>query len=43
MSKGLDKKKEARKKPVKTMKEKRAEKNAKKHNKPIVPLSGAPH
>lgn len=30
MSKGLDRKKETRKKPVKTLKEKRAEKKAKK-------------
>jgi hypothetical protein len=37
MSKGLDKKKELKKKPAKTMKEKRAEKNAKKVNHPFAP------
>ncbi|BCT92599.1 hypothetical protein LYSHEL_16230 [Lysobacter helvus] len=37
MSKGLDKKKETKKKPTKTIKEKRAEKNEKKANKGFAP------
>jgi hypothetical protein len=37
MSKGLDKKKETKKKPAKTIKEKRAEKNEKKANKGFAP------
>ncbi|MDX1550956.1 MAG: hypothetical protein R3278_10460 [Lysobacter spongiicola] len=38
MSKGLDRKKEQKKKPAKTMKEKRSEKNEKKVNKPFAPV-----
>ena len=37
MSKGLDKKKEQKKKPAKTLKEKRAEKSDKKANKGFAP------
>jgi hypothetical protein len=37
MAKGLDKKKEQKKKPAKTMKEKRAEKNEKKASKGFAP------
>jgi hypothetical protein len=37
MSKGLDKKKEQKKKPAKTMKEKRAEKNEKKQTRGFAP------
>lgn len=37
MSKGMDRKKEDKKKPAKTMKEKRAEKNDKKASKPFAP------
>ena len=38
MAKGLDKKKEQKKKPAKTMKEKRAEKNEKKTSKGFAPV-----
>ncbi|ALN92080.1 hypothetical protein LG3211_3122 [Lysobacter gummosus] len=38
MSKGLDRKKESKKKPAKTMKEKRAEKNEKKTTKGFAPV-----
>ena len=37
MSKGLDKKKEQKKKPAKTLKEKRAEKNDKKATRGFAP------
>ena len=37
MAKGLDKKKEQNKKPAKTMKEKRAEKNEKKASRSFAP------
>jgi hypothetical protein len=37
MSKGLDKKKEQKKKPAKTLKEKRAEKNDKKTTRGFTP------
>ena len=37
MSKGMDRKKETKKKPTKTIKEKRAEKNEKKANKTFGP------
>ncbi|TBR08002.1 MAG: hypothetical protein EPO46_10560 [Lysobacter sp.] len=37
MSKGLDRKKEQKKKPAKTLKEKRAEKSGKKADKPFAP------
>jgi len=38
MSKGMDRKKETKKKPAKTMKEKRAEKNEKKTTKGFAPV-----
>jgi hypothetical protein len=38
MSKGLDRKKETKKKPAKTMKEKRNEKNEKKTTKGFAPV-----
>ncbi|MEG3191840.1 hypothetical protein [Lysobacter sp. D1-1-M9] len=38
MSKGMDRKKEQKKKPAKTMKEKRADKSEKKAAKPFAPI-----
>ncbi|ALN85372.1 hypothetical protein LC55x_2097 [Lysobacter capsici] len=38
MSKGMDRKKETKKKPAKTMKEKRTEKNEKKTTKGFAPV-----
>jgi hypothetical protein len=41
MSKGMDRKKEERRKPAKTLKEKRAEKQAKRANKGGSPIPGS--